>query len=133
LPIQSTCGNKSIVEAASDRDIEVFVSLISRELVNLGMSRKHMQYFSINRNEADRVAVWTNPPHHPARPGVFGVPHHRIVDIDESGFRTSDASRVFGHSFVGVPARAPGRPPRDGAPQLTTLVAIDTNVGVVQH
>lgn len=133
IPSLSLEELKTIVEAASNRDIEVSVSLISRELDNIGMSRKQLQYFSMNRDEADRVAFWVNPPDHAVRPGIFGVPHGRIVDLDESGFKTSDASRVYGHSFVGVAAKARGRPPRDGAPSLTTLVAVDTNVGVVQH
>lgn len=62
---------KTIVETASDRDIEVSVSLISRELDNIGMSRKQLQYFSMNRDEADRVAFWINPPDHAVGSSAF--------------------------------------------------------------
>ena len=133
VPSLSLVELKTIVGTASNRNVEISISLISRELENLGMSRKHVEYFSMNRDEADRVAFRVNPPDHTVRPGVFGDPYNRIVDIDESGFRTSDASRVYGPSFVSVAAKAPGRPPRNGAPWLTTLVAVDANVGVVRH
>lgn len=60
-----------------------------------------MTYFSTNRDENDRVLFWSNSPNDLVRPGVLGD----FVDIDECGFITSNASRIYGHSFDAIDAR----------------------------
>lgn len=87
IPSLSLEGLKTIVETASNRDIDVFVSLISRELDMIAMSRKQLQFFSMNRDEADRVAFGVNPPDHALRLLAFLT--------DASGFKTSEGLCTF--------------------------------------
>ncbi len=96
------------------------------------MTRKKMEYYSNKRDEADRVNFWCNPPNHPYRPGVFGVSYLDIIDLDEAPYSANNASRTFGHSFAGAPARTRGRAPRESA-NVTLLAAVDARVGVVQQ
>jgi len=122
---------KSFIEAVTNRGLTLSLATISRDLERMGFSRKRMQYFSIKRDEEDRVNYWCNGPDHPERPGVFGVDYRVIVYLDESGFFSASASRVYGHSFAGTPARSEGRPPRDSS-EITLLAAVDARVGVIQ-
>jgi transposase len=114
---------RAFLKASSTAQISVSSSTISTELQRLGMSGKLMKYFSANRDEADRVNFWCNPPNHPERPDIAGVGYRDIVDIDESGFHPSDANRRTGHAFIGLPARSQGRIPRNEV-TYTMLIAL---------
>ena len=107
-------------------------STISRELKNLALTYKTMRYCSKNRNETDRVAFWTNAPNHPVRPGVAGVHHSYIVDIDETGRYTSAACRHRGHSLSGTPCWDSG-PSKRSDSRLTAVIAVDSVKGVISR
>ena len=110
--------------------LAVSSSLISREYNHLKLSKKTMHYFSTKRDAADRAAYWINPPNHAHRPGVNGVNYFDIVDIDESGSWTSDASRTQGHSIIGLPCQAGGRS-RRAEERWSYPIAVDARVGMV--
>jgi hypothetical protein len=109
---------------------QVSDSTISREIARLGMKPKSVVTFSMNRDEEDRCAFWLNDPFHPARPGVRGVHHSQIIDIDEAGKYPNGQIRTKGHGFVGMPIKVPAPKSRDGV-QETILLAVDTMKGVV--
>ena len=91
-----------------------------------------MRYYSKNQNETDRVAFWTNAPNHPVRPGVAGVHHSYIVDIDETGRYTTAACRCRGHSLSGAPCRDSG-PSKRSDSRLTAVIAVDSVNGVISR
>lgn len=123
---------QDFIRAASGRDLTISSSTISEEVKRLGMTSHKLQYFSVHRDEHDRVQYWCNPWYHPQRPGMAGVSYRDIIDIDESGFNPSRANRRVGRSFVGTPARAQGRIARNEV-AYTLLVAVDARVGIVNR
>ena len=131
---------KAAQHTASIRDVKkvlqtvykksVSDSTVSREYSRLGMTRKRVRRYSSKRDEEDRVDYWCNSPDHQTRPGVCGVSSKEIVDIDETGWYTDSATRVYGHWLVGQPARQEGRSKRDGK-RINVLAAVDINIGVI--
>jgi len=123
---------QDFIRAASGRDVIISSSTASEETKRLGFSEKALRYYSMYRDEPDRVKFWCNAWNHPQRPGVAGVSYRDIVDIDESGFNPSRANRRKGRSLIGTPARARGRIARNEV-SYTLLVAVDARVGVVNR
>jgi len=105
-------------------------STVSREWKRLGLTAKRVERISSRRDESDRVAYWSNGPLDKMRPGVNGVPHSLIVDVDETGFYTTAANKTTGHWFQGIPAKQQGRSKREGK-RLTVCAAVDSREGVV--
>jgi len=105
-------------------------STVSREWKRLGLTKKRVERISYTRDESDRIAFWSKGPLDVMRPGVCGVSHSLIVDVDETGFYTTNANKTTGHWFQGVPAKQKGRPKREGK-RLTVCAAVDSREGVV--
>lgn len=133
-------GLKATRHTTSIRDVQrvlqivhkklVSRSTVSREYRRLGMTGKRVERFSSQRDEEDRVDFWCNDPNHQTRPGVCGVSSQDMLDIDETGWYTDSATRVYGHWLEGEPARQEGRSKRDGK-RINVLAAVDINIGVI--
>ena len=85
-----------------ERNKDVSLATVSREIKRLGMTRKVIQRFSNRRDEDRRVAWWTTPPH---LGGCAGVDWSNLVDIDEANVKFGDSQRKYGHAFSGHAAR----------------------------
>ena len=110
---------------------KVSVSTVSRELHELGFTRKKITHYSPFLDEDDRIKFWVNPPTNAIRPGVRGVIFTDYVDIDESGYYASDANPLMGDSMEGTPCRQPGGGART-MPHYSLLIAVDARVGIVK-
>jgi transposase len=89
-----------------------------------------MRYRNMHIDIDDRILFLGNTPEDPVRPGIYGVNHLDAVDIDESGYYASAAQRFMGHSLLGQGTDAYGFAARSH-PHLTTLIAVDARVGVI--
>lgn len=116
---------------------------IEKELLNLGITRKIVKYWSHHRDEQQRINYWTNPPFagngpnvvrnvhgEPHVAGVLGVDEVLMVDIDEASFYPQDSQRKYGYAARGCEAIQKGYGPRDGG-KVTIIMAVDINVGCV--
>jgi hypothetical protein len=90
-------------------NVTISKSTVCRELKKLGFSYKNMKYYSMSRDENDRINYWCNGPEYLPRRGMLNVNYLEIVDIDESGYYTDAANRKKGHSGKGIPARKSDR------------------------
>jgi hypothetical protein len=113
-------------------DASVSRATICRELRRMGFTWKQLKYFSMFRNEDDRVLYWTNSPENEIRPGLFLANYLGIVDIDESGFYASNAQRTHGHVLPSIRGRQRGREQRT-IPHYSLLIAVDARVGVISE
>ena len=97
------CPQVSLVELQSylllGFHVNVSQSTLCRELRRCGFSRKKINRFSSQRNEAQRVDWWVNGIHNN---GVAGVNPDLLVDIDESTFTWDSAQRKHGYSLIGT-------------------------------
>jgi hypothetical protein len=90
-------------------NVTISKSTVCRELKKLGFSYKNMEYYSMSRDENDRINYWCNGPEYLPRRCMLNVNYLEIVDIDESGYYTDAANRKKSHSGIGVRARKRGR------------------------
>ena len=108
-------------------------STVSREVVQrLCMSRKLLTHVSTNRDEDDRTAFWTRGPLDAVRPGVFGVPSHVLVSVDEKTIKYGDCVARYGHSPAGTPAVQHGPAPSSQL-AYNVILATDIRVGCVTY
>ena len=111
----------------------VSVWTISREWQRLGLTRKRMKFYSMHRDEASRVAFWTNA-NTPALPrnrrGVAGTSAMDIINIDECIMYIDRKNRLTGHSPAGERAAEPGVVRSDGD-RYQCVAAVSCREGVI--
>lgn len=90
------------------------------------MSRKLLAHVSTNRDEDDRTAFWTRGPLDAVRPGVFGVPSHVLVSVNEKTIKYGDCVAMYGHSPAGTPAPS-------SQLAYNVILATDIRVGCVTY